>query len=86
LSLFWNGYLSNVNNRRLEQVVDHRLEHPEDFENSNSNYYYHNDNHNDNHQQQQQQQGGTTTTTTSKAKQQADATICVCSHCRTDRA
>ena len=81
LSLFFNGYLSHINGRRMEEITSERNDNPELFVLPSK----------QERMRRQQQQAGADTTKTkligiSKAEERAKGVICVCPHCRADRA
>ena len=84
LSLFFNGYLSHINGRRMEDITSERIDNPQLFVLPQKQEKLQ-------QQQQQQQQAGADSTSKkqigmSKAEKRAKDIICVCPHCRADRA
>lgn len=83
LSLFFNGYLSHINGRRMEEITSERIDNPQLFVPPLSQQKQ--------QKSQQQQQAGAEAASTkhvgmSKAEERAKDIICVCPHCRADRA
>lgn len=80
LSLFFNGYLSHINGRRMEEITSERIDNPQLFVPPQKQ---------EKSQQQQQARADTTSTkhvSISKAEERAKDIVCVCPHCRADRA
>eukprot|EP00529_Nitzschia_sp_RCC80_P027708 CAMPEP_0113474498 /NCGR_PEP_ID=MMETSP0014_2-20120614/18619_1 /TAXON_ID=2857 /ORGANISM="Nitzschia sp." /LENGTH=253 /DNA_ID=CAMNT_0000367355 /DNA_START=91 /DNA_END=852 /DNA_ORIENTATION=- /assembly_acc=CAM_ASM_000159 len=73
LSLFFNGYLSHINGTRMDEITSERIENPEIFVPQQQ-------------QQQSEQDRRTKHINISKAEERANGIICVCPHCRADRA